>query len=448
MADRRLALPPLLVAALVATSCGPDEPRPADCDGSQVIVSFHRQLHVPRLERLGRFDRRRLVGSLRDEATSSQGRALAVLRRHGVEPSVRLWAVNALVVCASPDALADLAALPEVESIRPDLELARPRPPPPSVASVSSLHAPRWNLELIGAPALWAEGHTGEGVLVAGLDTGVDPLHPALAGSFRGPGGWYDPYGQRPTPADADGHGTQTMGLMAGSRGIGVAPGARWMAARIYDDAGKASLSAIHQALQWVLDPDGDPQTDDLPDVVNGSWGFDELAGKCFLEFEPDLAALRAAGTAVVFSAGNSGPGAASSTSPANNPSALAVGGIDQASALQQSSSRGPGPCGAAPFPTLVAPGVDVRTTDRTFGGLVPDSYALVSGTSFAAPHVAGAMALLRGARPDATAGEVEQALTDTAVDLGSAGADSGFGYGRIDLVAARARLDELIAGR
>lgn len=153
-----------------------------------------------------------------------------------------------------------------------------------------------------------------------------------------------------------------------------------------------------------------------------------------------------AAQIANVFAAGNSGPYVASSISPANNPSAFAAGGVDEARAVITSSARGPDACTGGIFPELVAPAANVRTTDRTLGGVFPDSYVIATGTSLAAPHIAGAMALLRGAHPSATVAELDAALTTTAVDLDVAGADNASGFGLPDLVAAEARLAELVA--
>ena len=145
-----------------------------------------------------------------------------------------------------------------------------------------------------------------------------------------------------------------------------------------------------------VLDPDGNPATADAPHVVNNSWTFSSPG--CNLEFQLDLEALRAAGIVPVFAAGNAGPAAATSRSPANNPGAFAVGAIDDGSLVHAGSSRGPSACtqDGAPYPELVAPGVDVWTSDL-FG-----FYASFSGTSLAAPHVTGALALLLGAKPGA----------------------------------------------
>ena len=274
--------------------------------------------------------------------------------------------------------------------------------------------------------------------MVANLDTGVDATHPDLATQWRGgTNSWYDPYGQHSTPFDPNGHGTWTMSVMvggsSGGTAIGVAPSARWIAAKIYNDSGTATTSAIHQSMQWLLDPDGNINTDDAPDIVNNSWALSNIGG-CNLDFEPDLQSLVAAGITPVFAAGNYGPSGATSVSPPNNPSAFSVGAVDNSDAIYAASSRGPTSCGlgaSATYPSVVAPGVEVFVADL-YG-----SYYMSSGTSLAAPHAAGALALLLSASPALTVAQQEAALRTSARDLGSAGPDNSFGNGRIDVLAA-----------
>ena len=142
----------------------------------------------------------------------------------------------------------------------------------------------------------------------------MDVNHPDLAGRWRGgPNSLVRPLRPAPhDPTDVSGHGTATMGVMvggdAGGTSIGMAPGATWIAAKIFNDAGSATATAIHSAMQWVLDPDGDPATADAPQVVNNSWAYGTPG--CNLAFQPDLQALRAAEIVPVFAAGNYGPGA------------------------------------------------------------------------------------------------------------------------------------------
>jgi subtilisin family serine protease len=153
----------------------------------------------------------------------------------------------------------------------------------------------------------------------------------------------------------------------------------------------------------------------------------------CNLSFQPDLQALRAAGILPVFAGGNFGPAGSTSVSPANNTEALAVGAVDGTGTIDATSSRGPSACGAASttYPELVAPGVSIRTADR-YG-----TFQVATGTSEAAPHVAGALALLLAAHPGLTAAQQAAALESGATDLGTTGPDNTYGSGMLDVLAA-----------
>ena len=281
-------------------------------------------------------------------------------------------------------------------------------------AAVQTPRQPDWNLQTIQVPELWAMGHRGKGVVVATMDTGADLEHPDLTHGWRGgANSWFDPHAEEATPYDALGHGTQALGILVGGNSIGVAPDAQWIAARLYNGAGRASMSDIHMAFQWLMDPDGDASTPDAPDVVNASWSLTgRLTGNCSLEFADDIRALRGAGIAVVFAAGNDGPKEATSNSPGNNPGVVSVGAIDQNLEIARATSRGPSACTGSVFPSLLAPGVNIPTTDLSHGGVA--SLMSVSGSSMATPHVAGVMALLMGAFPTASVAELELALAGT----------------------------------
>ncbi|RDH85744.1 MAG: hypothetical protein DIZ80_02115 [endosymbiont of Galathealinum brachiosum] len=406
-------------------------------DDVQFIVKFTDQLDLSSFPGRGKgkgVELSSMLWALRNQADSSQAEAVKLLRGKGAGRLIQLWSINALAVTASPDAIQALANLSEVDSIQLDDTLAAPTPELAAVAT------PEWNLNSIRATELWNAGFDGSGTVVANMDTGVDVDHPDLAASWRaGNNSWFDPNYEHLTPYDKEGHGTQTMSLMvggdAGGTSIGVSPGAQWIAVKIFNDAGIASLSGIHLGFQWLLDPDGNPGTNDIPDVVNNSWGFPDLVGQCYSEFNNDIQILKAAGIAVVFSAGNQG--ASGSVSPGDNTDSFAVGSVDSSLNIASSSSRGPSACDGAFFPEVVAPGVGVKAADLTFGGVFPESYKSVSGTSFAAPHVAATMAILRQANPTSSVAELEQALTNSAADLGAVGADNVYGYGMIDAVAA-----------
>jgi serine protease AprX len=414
-------------------------------DEIAVIMTFTDKVDLARYRSRGHADgvaRAALITALHDKAGKTQKNAIALLASSGVREHTSLWLINGVSFSARRPLISLLASLPEVDTIRLDTTLRVPAKQGGTAAP------PEWNLTAVRAPEMWSLGFTGAGVVVAGMDTGVDVDHPDLAGSYRGgENSWYDPNGEHPTPYDADGHGTQTMGIVvggsSGGTAIGMAPDAKWIAVKIFNDSGVASLSAIHEGFQWLLDPDGDPGTNDAPDVVNDSWGSPAYLNQCYQEFAQDIAVLKTADIAVVFSAGNSGPASPSSVSPADNPGSFAVGAVDSWAVVAGFSSRGPAACDGSVFPEAVAPGVNIRTADLTFGGVVLDSYAYVSGTSFAAPHVAGALALLLGVDPQAKVDALELAVEGAAVDLGPAGADDAYGFGLIDVVAASALVSQ-----
>lgn len=401
---------------------------------------------MPQAQRGGR-----LLESLRAFNTPLQAPLLKELAARKAEDVVALVTVNAVAAHLGANDIRELAKRKELDSIRYDIGLlapsrrlmadpckpARPTPRqrlPKSCRDDSRNRVPAVEvagfdpqlpvtpaLQGLGAPAAWQAGTTGKGVTVAVVDTGIDASHPDLAGSFRGGAAdWFDVHGEHRRPVDRHGHGTQIAGLVLGAGGsgqtLGVAPQAKWIAARIYNDTNVGRLSQLHRIMAWVLDPDGNPATADAPQIVLNAWGLGDRPGTCDLEFASDLRWLRASGIHVVFAAGNGGPNDNSSVSPANNPGALAVGALDGTGQLAMFSSRGVSACNARSYPDLHAPGELLRTTDLSAGGIATTTAG--TGTSFAAAIVSGELALLVQARP-------ELSLSDREALLHPAGADA-----------------------
>ena len=436
---RRLGL---LVALVVGIAMSPA--LPAGAAGPQrlvdVVVVMKSQANLGAFRAASRPARLAAVErGLRAHAGQTQLGVLTLLaKRHaqglatGIVP---LWISNEVAVRTTPAVVRELSKRPDVREVRPEFTVQAPT----SEVAAAATSTVEPNVSLVNAPALWDRGFRGQGVVVANMDTGVDATHPDLAAKWRGgTNSWYDPNGQHPTtPTDISGHGTQTMGVMiggtAGGSSVGVAPDAKWIAVKIFNDRGTATSTGIHQGFQWLLDPDGNPNTADAPNVVDNSWTM--TTATCTLDFQPDLAGLRAAGILPVFAAGNYGPNSGTVQSPANLPEAFAVGGTDNSDALYSYGSRGPSTCAAATAPKLAAPAVNIRTTDL-YGSYVQDT-----GTSVAAPHVAGALALLLSAFPHLSADQQEAALESGAHDLGATGLDNDSGYGRLDALAAYQRL-------
>ncbi|WP_426503220.1 S8 family serine peptidase [Dactylosporangium sp. McL0621] len=433
-----VALAMILVNSSGPASAGRPATRPQQL--VQAIVVLTAQVDPSTIKAPNRRQRSAaLERALRATADTAQNGVLALLRKRQAQGLVTtidpLWIFNGISVTAAPSVIRELASRPDVRRIDPDITIQAPVTTRSPVAAEPGPAPPEPNVALVNAPALWNLGFRGQGVVVANMDTGVDGSHPDLAGRWRGgSNSWYDPYGQHPTvPTDVNGHGTATMGVMvggdAGGTSIGMAPDARWIAVKIFNDRSTATSTAIHRGFQWLLDPDGNADTADAPDVVNDSWTLS--TGGCNLDFRPDLAMLRAAGILPVFAAGNYGPTTGTVLSPANNPEAFAVGATDNTDVIDPSSSRGPSACGQPVVPRAVAPGVNVRTTDLY--GL----YTTVSGTSLAAPHAAGSLALLLSALPDLSTDRQAAALEGGAMDLGPSGPDNAYGYGRLDALAA-----------
>jgi len=408
-------------------------------DEIRVIVEFAQKPDLQSLRNMPRPQRRALMArEMKTTAESDQRGVRSLLQNRGVRGIRHLWMINSLAVKASAKVIQELAAHPDVQSLKIDRKITA------AEILLQSFPPPEANIGAINANDLWLQGVFGQGSVVAVMDTGADVNHPDLVGTWRGgTNSWFDPYGVHATPFDNDGHGTSILGIMvgggAGGTTIGAAPAAKWIAARMFDDAGSTFDSIIHQVFQWFLDPDGNPATDDAPDVVNASWGFQNLPGICESTFQADIDALNAAGVAVVFAAGNTGPGAATSISPANNTGAIAVGSVNDLNVIDPTSARGPSTCDGRIYPDVVAPGDAIRTADLSFGGF--PFYVSGTGTSFSAPHASGVLALQRSAFPNATLAQLKSALTGSAADLGEVGPDNVYGNGRVDAAAAYAAL-------
>jgi len=385
-----------------------------------------------------------LIHTLKARAEQSQRPLQRVLDRHGITKFRQLWLINGLALQATPAQIEEISRMPEVASIVVDQVIELPEIIP---SQTSGPVEP--NIDLVSAPELWALGYVGQGVTVAIVDSGVDINHPDLGPRWRGgTNSWFDPNDEHPfVPTDLDGHGTQVTGLILGGNNsgsyIGVAPDAEWIGVKIFNDDGKATSSGIHAGFQWILDPDRNPETDDAPDIVNSSWGFEDFPDLCddlSKEFQGDVQAMKAAGIAVLFAAGNTGPEAGSSIAPANYQESFAVGSIGTFSSptlISSFSARGPSACDDSLYPDVVAPGFLTRTSDLTSSVVNLDSYISVTGTSFSTPHASGVMALLLSAFPGIPISALETALKQSATDLGSLGADNAYGYGLINSLAA-----------
>lgn len=303
-------------------------------------------------------------------------------------------------------------------------------------ASIPSNSIP-WNLTSIHADWLWEKGLTGKGVHLAVLDTGVDGNHKALQNKIIN-FVYIDRNGaviKEPQSYDTDTHGTHVSGIVAGGsveKPLGVSPDSK-LSVGVVIPGGSGAFSQILGGLEWVLDPDQNPATPDTPRAVNLSLG----APGYMNIWSSILKRLLNQNILPVFSAGNDGDGI--SSTPGNSPLSFSVGALDQSDKIGTFSS------GADHInwedsevtllnytkPDVSAPGVDILSS-------IPDNkFASMSGTSMAAPHLTGSIGLLAEAFPDISAYDLRAFIESSAIDMGTPGSDSRYGFGKIDLKQA-----------
>jgi subtilisin family serine protease len=415
--------------------------------------------------------RRNLVDALRATADVSQESLRRWLDDNGVAYR-SFWIVNMIRAELTSAQIGDLAARNDVARLVGN----QPQPlrlpaPPEAPMQPDAVAAVEWGVSKVNAPQVWALGITGQGVTVAGQDTGIRWTHNALKPHYRGWNGstanhnynWHDaihdsisnPCGNDSlVPCDDDGHGSHTVGTMVGDDGagnqVGVAPGAKWIGCRNMD-AGNGTPARYNECAQWLLAPtdltDANPDPAKAPDIVGNSWGCPASEG-CTAgnEVKTAIDNLVAGGILFVAAAGNDG--SACNTildQPATLDSAFTIGSTTSSDAMSGFSSRGPVAGANRVKPDVVAPGSNVRSVYNTSD----TSYASLSGTSMATPHVAGAAALVMAVNP-ALKGDPQRVmdiLRQTAVPIGSTQVCGAIpattypnpvqGYGRIDALAA-----------
>lgn len=373
-----------------------------------------------------------VVRTLQQHAEKTQPRVAKRVEALGAKVVARLWATNMMVVEGDAEAIAQLKSIPGVMNVTPDEIIPTPVVTEEALPATLADDEPVWSVAKVRAPEVWANSKVdGTGVTVGLIDTGIDPTHVDLAGKVIGFKDFVET--ANTTPKDGQGHGTHCAGSILGGapggRKIGMAPGAKIIVARVFGSGG-ASTSSLLQAMQWIMDPDGNPSTNDAPRIVSNSWGSNSRTDKSFWDI---TLAWRAAGMAPSFAAGNAGPSSKTVGIPGGYPHVFAAGATDSSDGIASFSSRGPSTWDGKDIikPDMSAPGHGVISA-KDGGG-----YRSLSGTSMACPHVSGLMTLLLSANPALTVSELEEIIRTSVVDLGPAGADNDFGTGRIDAVLA-----------
>ncbi|MFB7337905.1 S8 family serine peptidase [Streptomyces adustus] len=370
------------------------------------------------------------------------------------------WIANAIQVTGDQALVNELAKRADVASIvkeqhykLDDIETADSKITASRTdSSANGDDTPEWGVADINADDVWNQyDDRGEGIVIANVDSGVQYNHPDLVAQYRGNNGdgsfthdynWYDPTGQcgsSGVPCDNNGHGTHTMGTMVGKHGIGVAPNAKWIAAKGCESS-SCSDESLLAAGQWILAPTDhngqNPRPDLAPNIVNNSWGGGDTT------FYQDIVeAWNAAGIFEAFAAGNDGDGKTCSTAhaPGSQAPSYGVGAYDSTGTIASFSGFGPSLVDGSMKPNISAPGVKVEST---WPG---SSYNTESGTSMATPHVAGAVALLWSAAPSLIGNidETRKLLNEGARNVddthcgGTADMNNVWGEGKLDILAS-----------
>jgi subtilisin family serine protease len=393
------------------------------------------------------------------------------LKERGIQYRA-FYIVNAIWVKSTRDIALEIASRSDVARIDGNPQLQGITPIDNGGGGTENLNLSLQGVEAgvgyIRAPEVWAMGFTGQGVVIGGQDTGVRWDHSVLIAQYRGWDGsnvahdynWHDSIhsgggdcgADSQAPCDDDNHGTHTMGTAVGTDGglnqIGVAPGAKFIACRNMN-RGKGTPASYLECFQFFLAPypvkgvpeEGDPLK--APDITTNSWSCPPSEGCTPETLKVAVEAQRAAGIMTVVAAGNSGSSCSTIVDPpAFYDASYSVGAFNTSTgSIAPFSSRGPVTIDGSKRikPDIAAPGVGVRSALRNgfFGPL--------NGTSMAAPHVAGAVAVLWSAFPELR-GQIqptENILNESAVRVETIDCESSgfpnnvFGFGRLDVKAA-----------
>ncbi|MEO0081849.1 MAG: S8 family serine peptidase [candidate division WOR-3 bacterium] len=380
--------------------------------------------------------REQKVEYLKTWADRTQASLLEFLRTTTATDIKPFWLSNCIALKARPDEIHTIVARGDVEYVTDDFVVMLVDFGSASPAVEDATDDQEWNLDMVRAPECWAEGYTGEGVVVGTVDTGLDDTYGLCVG-------FYDAVNGESYSYDDNGHGTHVAGIIADYWwACGVAPGARVMAAKALDRWGEGRASWIHACFNWYAG-----LGNNAPRVINNSW----TTYRTILEYWADCLNLRALGIISVFAIGNewSSPAPPSSDcAPGNYPTVIGVGATDQYDNVAFFSCRGPAP-NEPPWnqpqywgrpdwnltkPDISAPGDEILSCRSNFFG-----YRRMSGTSQAAPHVTGCIALMLDKNPNLTYQQVYDILLDNA-DRPSQGdpyPNSNYGWGRLNCAAA-----------
>ncbi|CAG7699657.1 unnamed protein product, partial [Allacma fusca] len=364
----------------------------------------------------------KLSDELQKLATSTQKQVLDFINneRANINYCI-LWITNQLTIrSASLDLVNKIATFDDVSEIRETKILQgitlstvsnasdyiRDLKPHPDFSSANS-----YAVLQVKAPDAWAQGYDGTGVTVGIIDSGVKLTHDCLYDSYAGieNNGWFDPERKSNSPRDDRGHGTTCLSLIVGQFGIGVAPGAKWMACLMFDSNLGWMEDYALQCLQFMICPtDHEGNKKDCskaPRVINNSWYY--TAGEDDSNMRMIIPIFEVLDIVLVFCIGNEGIPCGVAGAPANYKEFIGVGGTSYKGNYWTGSSSGPSRTDGSIKPDLVAP-ADCVLAANSIGD---NEYDSTLGTSLSAPIVVGVIALMLQKNSRLTKDEIKEIL-------------------------------------
>ncbi|TQQ82046.1 S8 family serine peptidase [Halonotius roseus] len=457
----------VLITTIGTVGAAPSSTAVVDTDNSSstpIDPALHSATgHVEVVVRLSETERLQIaqsdtpIDTLQTNANHTQKPVIDYAERtDGITIKDRFWVTNAVLLEVDTNAvdLEDVRSITGVKRLHKNFKIEVGDTQSVSSTNYTTTMSPAtissdatdtytYGLEQINATSTWRRfGSRGEGVRIAVLDTGVDATnHSDLTPAT---GGWKDFVTNQPEPYDDNGHGSHVSGTIVGEQtptGIyyGVAPEAELFHGKVFADDGQGDFATLLDGLEWSIDNEAD--------IISLSLGAD---GYYHNLIDP-VQTANAAGSVVIASVGNDGSG--TSSSPGNYYNTINVGATTESKTVWSGSGGeeistadvwGTNAPASWPdtyiVPTVTAPGENVVSTYSE------GRYAEISGTSMAAPHVTGTVALMQSATDESlTPTEIEAALVDSAwkPDGSSTDRDTQYGSGIIDAYHATATVTD-----
>ncbi|MBN2852805.1 MAG: S8 family serine peptidase, partial [Clostridia bacterium] len=376
---------------------------------------------------------------LKELKKSNESKMFSFLTKSGsrnIKVNKFLAHAGACVVEGDISQLQDRSFFPEIDFIVPDIieypETVVEKDNPQIEASGDEY---TYGLKNLNVPQVWEDFKVkGQNVVIGIIDTGLAGNHPEWKDSGKVIDCWTSLGYVSPSElTDNNGHGSHVAGTIAGGKlsgkHIGIAPECKLIIAKGIASKGTRA-SYLLDAMEYMIDPDGNPNTNDYPRAVNCSWhsGYGDQN-----PYYRMLETWLETGIIPCFSAGNSGPSASTITKPKEFPGVFATAAIDENRKIAGFSSRGPAKYNGQDVrkPDWASPGVDVYSVKASGG------YTTMSGTSMASPHTTGVVALMLSANPMLTVEDVREILKQSSDDAGDTGYDYTYGHGNLDAYKA-----------